>query len=250
MAITSPGRRRRRCRRATGCGRRRARARRGCVSNGAPVSAAPDGVGLVGAADEEPDLARALEALAGQGHPGGRRLGGVVHRHAGAPVVAAAGWWGKSEATWPSGPTPSTMTSNRSAAGRGAGRRCRPRRSPRRERAGSGTGAPRCTCSGSSPRPASPAASFWVSLRSGSPAGSQRSSPHQTWTCDQSTASRAGTRAQRLDDRGAHRAAGEDTWATPRADWASTSATTSRAAAASARACRPRCTTTVARFRS
>ena len=107
---------------------------------------------------------------------------------------------------WPSGPTPRTMTSKAPpstprivaeyAGGALLGRAAR---------VGSGDAVD--VVAGRGRGEDRPASSFWVSLRSGSPAGSQRSSPQHTCTCDQSTAARAGEAAERPDDLGAHRAA-------------------------------------------
>ena len=66
-----------------------------------------------------------------------------------------------------------------------------------------------CTRAGSSGSASSSAARAWVSLRSGWPDGRNRSSPHQTSTRDQSTASRAGLSRTRLVHLGRDAAAGE-----------------------------------------
>ena len=89
-----------------------------------------------------------------------------------------------------------------------------------------------CTRAGSSGTTSSSAARAWVSLRSGSPAGRNRSSPHQTSTRDQSTASRAGSVATARYTAAAIRPPVSTTDAWPRSAWASSSFTTSRAATA------------------
>ena len=98
------------------------------------------------------------------------------------------------------------------------------------------------------PGPAGPLSSSasraWVSLRSGSPSGRNRSSPHHRSSRDQSTASRAGASARAASRPLPLRPPVRTTEAEPRAAWASTIFVISRAAAALAISSLSRWTTT------
>ena len=93
------------------------------VSSTATADAAAHGVRLVGAGDEEPHLARRGAGTRRSARPGsGGGLGEPCTATARGPL-GSAGWCGKSEATWPSGPTPSRTTSKSGrspARGRGS----------------------------------------------------------------------------------------------------------------------------------
>ncbi len=116
------------------------------------------------------------------------------------PVAYAAGASGKIDATWPSGPMPSISTSKAgtaappvaAAASSAAYRAAAASGSSPSGPSGPGTA---CTRAWSAPITSSNAARAPVSLRSGSPVASNRSSPHQKSTSCQSTASLAGAAA-------------------------------------------------------
>ena len=120
------------------------------------------------------------------------------------PVAYAAGDSGKIDATWPSGPMPSISTSKAgtalssppacpaAAASSAAYRAAAASGSSPSGPSGPGIA---CTRAWSTLSVSSRAARAPVSLRSGSPVTSNRSSPHQKSTSRQSTASLAGAAA-------------------------------------------------------
>ena len=178
----------------------RARPRPASSVTGAPRERGGDRLGLLRAGGDHPDLAGAADGVVGQGDPHRRRLGGAVHadrrppRHAERLVAREQG------GDVPVGPHAEQQDVERRAEpAAGQRRRVRPRRTPR---ASARVVADRRGASGARSRPAGrrrarrcSASRAWVSLRSGSPSGRNRSSPHHRCTPDQSTASRTGLAA-------------------------------------------------------
>ena len=163
----------------------------------APASAMPTARALSAPAGDQPDLLGRVDRRQGQGDPDRRRLRAAAHRATGR-VSCAHRVLGEDRRDVPvlaDARASARRRRQRGVPGRGARparRRTRRRRPPGRRRPGRRTAGIGCTRAGSSGTASSSAARAWVSLRSGSPAGRNRSSPHQTSTRDQSTASRAG----------------------------------------------------------
>ena len=180
----------------------------GVVSNGAPVDAPPHGVRLVGPADEEPDLARPLEALAGQRDPGRRRLGGVVHGDRGGVGRRRGRVVREERGDVPVGADAEHHDVEQRRRRAGAGRRRTPARSPRRRVAGVGAGT-RCTLRRVEPERVEPGGVVLGVVAVGVAGGQVAlvAPPHVHLRPVDRVARR--DRAQRGDDLRAHRPAGQ-----------------------------------------
>ena len=178
-----------------------------CTGPRPPAPCRPRGA-LSAPAGDQPDLLGGVDRRQGERDPHRRRLGAAPHRADRPGLVARPGAPGR--------PTPRDRPRRRRASARRSGAARRARAGPRAAsssayRAAAASGSSPSgpseagigwTRAGSSGTASSRAARAWVSLRSGSPAGRNRSSPHQMSTRDQSTASRAGRRHRPVDRRG------------------------------------------------
>ena len=164
----------------------------------APGQRGGDGGRLLLPGDDQPDLVGGVDRREAEADPGRRRLRAVADGDDRALVVRGRRS-GKIEAVWPSGPMPSSSTSN--AAGRGPRRRRRParrrtrRRRPPGRRTAPSDGGIGWTRSAGTPSASSRARRAPFSLRSSSSAGTNRSSPHQTSTAASRPSGRPAARA-------------------------------------------------------